>query len=273
LAAGPEPSSLQLSLSNRGRQTIFGIEMSDSDRLFDELYLKTYAALQQDEEAKRLAQRTVRLAGFEPLADVLDAGCGYGRHSHFLAQAGYRVIGLDRSPVLLAEARRRWGKREWPRWVEADYRELPFAAASFDAVINLFTSFGLFGEVGDHKALSEFRRVLRSGGALILETMHRDHLMSIFQQRSWQELPDGAVLLEQRAFDPVGGIVEVVHTYWPAGEEPTAVTYRLRVYTASELGRMASTVGFTEVEFYGDSEGGPLSRDSRLILVARTSEG
>jgi hypothetical protein len=34
---------------------------------------------------------------------------------------------------------------------------------------------------------------------------------------------------------------------------------------------MAREAGFAEVEFYGDPEGGPLSRESRLLLVARAA--
>jgi len=244
--------------------------VTDWDRLFDELYLKTYGAAQRDEDAEPLALGAVRLAGSEPPADVLDAACGYGRHSRVLAEAGYRVVGLDRSPVLLAEARRRSGDAEWPRWVEGDYRELPFAAESFDVVVNLFTSFGFFGEEGDFQALTEFRRVLRPGRALVMEIMHRDRLMSIFQERGSQELPDGAVLFEQRAFDSAKGMIEVVHTYRPKEGEATAAVYRLRVYTPGELGRMARAAGFADVELYGDPEGGPLSRESRLVVVART---
>jgi 2-polyprenyl-3-methyl-5-hydroxy-6-metoxy-1,4-benzoquinol methylase len=66
---------------------------SDWDRLFDELYLKTYA-VQRDEEAEALAIGAMRLADCEPGADVLDAACGYGRHSRVLAKAGYRTVGL-----------------------------------------------------------------------------------------------------------------------------------------------------------------------------------
>jgi ubiquinone/menaquinone biosynthesis C-methylase UbiE len=211
----------------------------------------------------------LRLAGCEPPADVLDAACGYGRHSRVLARAGYRVVGLDRSPVLLAEARRRTEGAEWPSWVQGDYRDLPFPAESFDIVINLFTSFGFFGKEGDPQALGEFRRVLRPQGTLVLESMHRDRLMANLQAQTWEELPDGAVRLERRAFDPVDGILEVALTYWPKGEAPVTLDYRLRVYTATELKRMAREARFAEVDFYGDPEGGPLTRESRLVLVAR----
>ena len=47
--------------------------------------------------------------------------------------------------MLLEEARRQAGEEEWPRWVEADHRELPFADASFDAAFNLFSSLGYRG--------------------------------------------------------------------------------------------------------------------------------
>jgi ubiquinone/menaquinone biosynthesis C-methylase UbiE len=187
-----------------------------------------------------------------------------------LARVGYRVVGLDRSPVLLAEARRRSEGAEWPRWVEGDYRELPFEAASFDVVVNLFTSFGFYGEEGDPQALAEFRRVLRHEGRLVLETIHRDRLVTILQAQSWEELPDGAIRLERRVFDPVDGVLDVALTYWPKGGEPATVEYRLRVYTASELRRMAHEAGFAQVEFYGDPEGGSLSRETRLVLVGRT---
>jgi SAM-dependent methyltransferase len=84
------------------------------DQLFDELYLKTYAD-REPGDPREEALGAARLAGAEPPADVLDAACGYGRHSLVLAEAGYRVTGVDRSAVLLDEARRRSGGGDWPR--------------------------------------------------------------------------------------------------------------------------------------------------------------
>ncbi len=62
--------------------------------------------------------------------------------------------------------------------------------------------------------------------------------MAILQARGWEHLEDGAVLLEERSFDYVAGEIETVHTLAPADGPRHGVTYRLRVYTATELVRM-----------------------------------
>ena len=79
-------------------------------------------------------------------------------------------------------------------------RELPLEEESFDAVLCLFSSIGYRGEEADRQALVEYLPVLRSGGALVVETMHRDRLSSIFQERGWDDLADDAVRLEERRF-------------------------------------------------------------------------
>ena len=238
------------------------------DELFDELYLRTYAG-HEPGDPRTEALGAARLAGVEPGAEVLDAPCGYGRHSLALAEAGYRVTGADRSPVLLDEARRRSEPNaDWPRWVQADHRELPFEDASFDAVLTLFSSLGYRGEDGDRATLSELRRVLRPGGALVIETQHRDRVMAIYHEADWEELGDD-LRLDRRRFDPVAGVVENEHILIEADGRRHAVTYRIRVYTATELTRLVSEAGFDQVECFGSFEREPLSRDTRLVLVAR----
>ena len=184
---------------------------TDWNRMFDEVYLRTYGQLIPAANAPRDAEAVIELVGLAPGADLLDCPCGYGRHSIEFARLGLHVLGADRSEVLLAEAERRAGEGEWPRWVKADYRELPFEAASFDCVANLFSSLGYWGEDGDLQALREFRRVLRPGGTLVVETMHRDRLMAIYVPRHWYDLPDGSLLVEERTIDYVKGTTIVRH--------------------------------------------------------------
>ena len=96
---------------------------------------------------------------------VLDVGCGEGRFTAELAEAGVQAVGVDvaREPL----------RRAGARYAELDLRAIPLAGtwpledASFDAV--------WAGEVIEHVAdtagwLSEVRRVLRPGGRLLLST-------------------------------------------------------------------------------------------------------
>jgi ubiquinone/menaquinone biosynthesis C-methylase UbiE len=238
------------------------------DEMFDEVYLTTYAKTLGERDSAAEALGAARLAGVEPPAEILDAPGGFGRHSIPLAEAGYRVTAVDRSPVQLEEGRRRAGELEWPRFVQADFRQLPFEGESFDAVLNLFSSIGYRGEEGDRQMLAEFLRVLRPGGALMIETLHRDRLMAIFQPRGWEPLDGEAILAESRRFDHVAGEIETEHILIANGAR-RSITFRLRVYTVTELVRMLAGAGFGEIECFGDYEGGELSRETRLVVRAR----
>src|SRR3954449_7388073 len=179
------------------------------DAFFSDFYLRAYAADEREGEAEAQALAAARLTGCPEGGELLDVPCGFGRHSIPLAQAGYRVTGVDRSAILLDEARRRAGGHQRPEFVRADYRELPFADASFDAALNLFSSLGYLGDAEDTRALTEIGRVLRPGGRLVVEIEHRDVLVRSFTERDWRLLGEGRLLLEQRTFDPADGVAQV----------------------------------------------------------------
>ncbi len=237
------------------------------DALFNEFYLRAYAADERDAAASAQALAAARLAGCPDGGELLDVPCGFGRHSIPLAEAGFRVTGVDRSQVLLAEARRRATGDRRPELVNADYRELPFADASFDTALNLFSSLGYLGDEEDARALVEMHRVLRPGGRLVIETMHRDRLVAHWSENGWQLLGEGRLLLEQRTFDPATGVVQSTQTLIDGGERESR-TWSLRCYTATELRAMLSRAGFESARCLGDLEGGPFSTATRLVIVA-----
>lgn len=63
--------------------------------------------------------------------------------------------------------------------ISGDLRELP-VDGPFDAALRWFTSFGYFDDDDNRKVLSEYRRVLRPGGRLLIETQHRDEFVRRF---------------------------------------------------------------------------------------------
>jgi ubiquinone/menaquinone biosynthesis C-methylase UbiE len=238
------------------------------DELFDESYLRLYEPFQSEERARSEALAAASLAAAPEGGDVLDCPCGFARHSLVLAEAGYRVTGVDRSEAQLAEAKRRRGEAEWPRLLRADYRELPLPDASFDAVLCLFTSLGYLDRDGDVAVLEEFRRVLRPGGALVVETMHRDRLVRIFQPRDWDSDGEGGLILRERELDVTAGTVSNHQLYIPLEGERISRSFVVRLYTIGEWVAMAREAGFAEVECFGGWEAAPPSVTARLMLRA-----
>ena len=248
--------------------------MGEWDAVFDETYLRTYVPLASEERTRTEALGAASLAEVEPGAEILDCPTGFGRHALVLAEEGYRVTGLDRSETLLAEAESRRGDAEWPRFVRGDYRELPFEDASFDGVLNLFSSLGYLERDEDVGVLGEFRRVLRPGGALIVETAHRDGLARFtqpFARRTWERLPDGSLYLEERAVDWSTGTIDTYRLIVSPTNERVERPYVLHVYSAKEWLEMLRKAGFDEAEAFGSWDGvTPISPDVwRLILRAR----
>jgi len=110
----------------------------------------------------------LRLAGELTGRRVLDAGCGSGALFAALRDRGATVTGVDLSPGLLAQARRRLGADADLR--VADLTEpLPFDDDSFDDVIASLV-LHYFEDWGP--PLAEMHRVLRSGGRLIASVHH-----------------------------------------------------------------------------------------------------
>ena len=244
------------------------------DAFFSDFYLRVHAASERRDEAEAQALAAVRAASAPGAGDVLDVACGFGRHAVPLARAGYRVTGVDRSEALLAEARRRAGDAgDGPEFVRADYRELPFADASFDAAINLYTSLGYLGDEQDTQVLAEIARVLRPGARLVIETMHRDRLVRDWRDQDWHMVGEGRLLLEQRTFDAASGVAQTTQTLIEPSGERDSRTFSVRVYTATELAAMLLRAGFAEARCYGDLEGAPLTTATRLVIVADRAAG
>jgi ubiquinone/menaquinone biosynthesis C-methylase UbiE len=92
---------------------------------------------------------------------VLEVGAGPGHLQVAMQQANLIAFGVDRSPQMIRQARRRLGQRP-VRLVRGDGRRLPFAAERFDSVVLTFPA-PYIREAGQ-----ELARVLRPGGRLVI---------------------------------------------------------------------------------------------------------
>ncbi len=181
--------------------------------------------------------------------------------------------GLDFSPELIARARAR-GTRPSLRYTRGDMRALPARwTGRFDAVLDLFTSFGFFLDPADDaRTVREFARVLKPGGALVWHGGSRDGVMAKFLSRDWWTSDDGTMIGHQRRFDPLSGILTIA-TSWEGPSGRGSREHRIRLYTASRLAELCQDAGLIVEEAYAGFDDRPLTRRSgEMMLVARKRE-
>jgi SAM-dependent methyltransferase len=239
---------------------------------FDEAFFHLHKDLFPEQESRREVSGVLELSGVPQFARILDAPCGWGRHTSLFAEAGLVAFGADISLPLLHRTPR--STRTAPaRYAAADLRALPYCDGTFDAVVNLFTSLGLFLEdAEDLRALRETLRVLRPGGTFLLESMHRDDVIASYAERDEWTLPNGTEVQVRRRFDPVTGISRE-RLRWRRGEETGLKRHALRLRTATEIDALLRTAGFAEVRYFGDWDCRPLRHDSPRVIAVATAPG
>jgi SAM-dependent methyltransferase len=107
-----------------------------------------------------------RLLDGLPPGAVLDAACGSGRHSAYLAERGHTVTGVDQSPEMLALARE---KVPGGRFLPGDLLSLPLDDGSVDAAVCALALVHV-ADVGS--AIAELARVVRPGGRIVITDVH-----------------------------------------------------------------------------------------------------
>lgn len=127
----------------------------------------------------RLITTCMRLADIRPGAHIADLGCGSGVFTDLLRSLGYKAVGLDISPKLIALGRAKYPGVEF---MEGDVEELPFADASLDGVLLS----GLVHHLPDpSRCAGEVFRVLKPGGSFVAFDPNRmNPFMYLYRDRS-----------------------------------------------------------------------------------------
>lgn len=208
----------------------------------------------------------LKLLGLAPPARILDMPCGFGRHSVELARRGFAVTGIDLHEPYLAEARAEAPEVEW---IRADMREFR-RPETYDAVLNLFTSFGYFDDPEDDRRVARNAlESLRPEGAFVIDTMSKEVLAAKYQERVWHELDDGSRLLTRQTIEDGWRAVRNEWTLY-RGDERREAWFWNRLYAGTELERLLLDAGFADVKLHGWFDGRPYGPGApRLVAVAR----
>jgi SAM-dependent methyltransferase len=155
-------------------------------------------------------------------------------------------------------------------------RRLPFADASFDAVLNLFNAFGyLEDEAEDELVLAEVARVLAPGGRFLQELANREALVRDWDDRRVLRNDEDLVVLQERTLDLRASRDRARWTLIGPGGRRVTREVAIRLYTLTELAAMLDRAGLDLLEVLGDLDGGPLELDSSFLvtLSARAGKG
>lgn len=137
---------------------------------FDTAYYHILYKNRDDQEAKRFVENLITFLQLPQNSSVLDLACGKGRHSITLAAHGFNVLGVDLSEQSITAAKQ--FEKENLHFATHDMREV-IANKKFDAVFNLFTSFGYFDTEDDNlKMLQSIHQMLHENGILVIDFMN-----------------------------------------------------------------------------------------------------
>ncbi len=142
---------------------------------FDTNYYHTLYSHRDDDEAQEFIINIVNFLNFKKDDVLLDLGCGKGRHSIYLNSLGYNVVGADLSKNSIQLAKQFENDRL--KFIEQDMRD-PFNT-TYNAILNLFTSFGFFEDDADDIAvLQNIKNGLKHEGFAIIDFMNVKKVVS-----------------------------------------------------------------------------------------------
>ncbi len=192
----------------RARRDAVAGFFGERSRRWRDLYQRTDFDARNFRMRAEIALRWLRAVQPTRNAHLLEVGSGAGAQAQAAAALGWSVYCVDLSMQMLQQAKT---EMAGPCWANADGDALPFADASFDAILLN----GVIGYVADPVVtLRELRRVLRPGGSLVI---------SWVTEYPGLERASGAV-------SAVGDVVYLALKRLVTGKRPVPVDWRTGFY-------------------------------------------
>lgn len=170
------------------------------------------------------------------------------------------------SKTMLTEAKRE-DREGLVTWLKGDVRRIP-VRRKFDAVINLFTSFGYFfsEDTENMKVLQQISRILHENGQFVIDFLNPDYLARNLVPES--ERTEGEVRICEKRSIQYGFVVKQVVICEPERPERT-YTDRIKLYKLQDFKRMLSEACLVIKQEYGSYGGDPYDEGEspRLIIV------
>lgn len=212
---------------------------------FDTPYYHTLYQDRDYEEAQLLVNNLTEYLNLPEQAKVLDLACGRGRHSLYLASLGYDVTGVDLSPNSIAYAKKH--EKENLHFNVHDMRKV--LPEKYDAVFNLFTSFGYFSDPNDNATtLKAIQESLTETGFAILDFMNVNKVIPNLVPTETKTV-DGITFHMKRRFED-GFIIKDIS--FEADNQQYHFTERVRALELHDFEKMMEESGIYLLDVFGD---------------------
>ncbi len=230
---------------------------------FDTPYYHLLYGKRNEEEAAFFLDNLLAHLKLEPGARCWDLNCGKGRHSVYLNKKGFDVTGTDLSSESIAFAKN--SENPTLHFYKHDMRSL-FYMNYFNAVFNLFTSFGYFrNRYEDEKVFQSVYNSLKPGGFFVLDFFNAVRVMNCM--KDLEEKVVGDITFQTRKKIENNTIIKEIKVL-DKGKE-THFREEVKIYTAAELVLLGEEAGLKLQNTFGDYALKPFHADGseRLILI------
>ena len=223
-------------------------------------------------EAEDFIKTLIEKFELKPPCQILDAGCGAGRHVHSWAKHGFEATGFDLSTnsIEIARDKAEISNLHKAQFEVHDLRKLHEIAdwqGRFNILTNLFTSFGYFPVESDHKdVVKGFSHSLENGGMLILDYINSTYSAKRIVPSEVQTKDNITFNIKREIKD---GFFTKTISYCLPGKPSQTHTELVKAWSPEELIALLSSVGLQVKFIYGDYQLNNYHEDSpRMILIA-----
>ncbi len=229
---------------------------------FDSPYYHILYKNRNEEEAQVFMDNITHYLNMPENGTILDLACGKGRHSIYLNKLGYNVTGVDLSENSIAIANE--SSNESLRFKTQDMRE-PMNE-TFDAVFNLFTSFGYFDTYEDNiKTLKAIKDSINEYGFGVIDFFNSDFIVENLLAEETKEI-DGITFNIKRFVENKKIIKEI--RFEDKGQS-FYFTEKVSAFTLSDFESMMEEAGIYLLEIFGDYKLRKFykTQSERLIMI------
>ncbi len=212
---------------------------------FDSPYYHILYKDRNYEEAELFMDNITQYLNLPENGKILDLACGKGRHSIYLNTLGYEVTGADLSENSIANASK--SENDSLHFIVHDMRN-PLSE-KFDAIFNLFTSFGYFECEGDDvKTLKAIHDSLQETGFAVIDFMNVNQVLENLVATE-VKIVDG-IEFQLKRYEEEGYIFKEI-SFQDKGQD-FHFTEKVRAYKLEDFEQMMEEAGIYLLDIFGN---------------------